>query len=569
MNRKTIEAAPLPNHTHEAPHDERKKLSLKTIWLCMLALVLCILVSETPLLHLAGKAYLLHLPTNPFLLLWGAWLPYDLHLVQPPRASMLDTNDIVMVMLLVLQFAIYTLCAIAIHQLPIQRDLKKVLRLIWLGAVIAGLIYVFTPAMLSRDIFVYAGYGRIIVDHHANPYFTPLSAFPQDPLSLFDDWKQSTAAYGPAWLVICSIEAFFLGNAPVAYVLVFRLFGLASFFLNIWLVFTILRKMGRSLRIVVTGTLLFAWNPLVLLESCLGGHNDTFMISLILLGILLCLHAEQHNFARPVHYLPPIVAFTLAALVKFTALPLIPIYLVYLTRFTLYAVPLASLGNQQKVALHWSAMFLKVLVACLTASLIGVTFYTPFFFWYRPHDILQSFSTPPSALYSENSLLRVIVEWIQAQGLPAQKSWIYTVLFELSHRHVWDWINYTVLLCMLIIGAVYLWRAPTTRTMVLVILAAFGVLLVITPWFFAWYVTWLVSLATISLSAVGDRLGRALVAFALTFSATAFVSYSAITPWNTLSWLMMIGPPLLAFVAFVTFNHIPTLRSRDTHRTMT
>ena len=394
------------------PMISAKKLSLRTIWLCMLTLVLCILVSETPLLHLAGKAYLLHLPTNPFLLLWGSWLPYDLHLAHPPRASMLDTNDIVMVVLLVLQFAIYTLCAIAIYRLPIRRDLKKVLRLIWLGAVVAGLIYVFTPAMLSRDIFVYAGYGRVIVDHHANPYFTPLSAFPQDPLSSFDDWKYSTAAYGPAWLVICSIEAFFLGNAPVAYVLVFRLFGLASFLLNIWLVFTILRKMGRSLRIVVTGTLLFAWNPLVLLESCLGGHNDTFMISLILLGILLCLHAEQHNFARPVHYLSPIIAFTLAALVKFTALPLIPIYLVFLARITLYTVPKASLANQQKAVLRWDTMFSKVLVACFTASLIGVTFYAPFFFWHRPHDILQSFSTPPSALYSENSLLRVIVEWI-------------------------------------------------------------------------------------------------------------------------------------------------------------
>ena len=141
---------------------------------------------------------------------------------------MLDTNDIVMVVLLVLQFAIYTLCAIAIHRLPIQGDFKRVLRLIWLGAVAAGLIYVLTPAMPSRDIFVYAGYGRIIVDHHANPYFTTLAAFPQDPLSSFDDWKYSTAAYGPAWLVICSIETFFLGNAPVAYGLA-ELNGLVGF----------------------------------------------------------------------------------------------------------------------------------------------------------------------------------------------------------------------------------------------------------------------------------------------------------------------------------------------------
>ena len=561
MNKRTIEAAPLPNQPGETLDDEHKKSPLRTISLCMLALVLCILVSVTPLLHLAGKSFLLQLPTNPFLLLWGAWLPYDLHLAHPSRASMLDTNDIVMVVLLALQFATYTLCAIAIHRLPIQGDFKRILRLIWLGAIAAGLIYVLTPAMLSRDIFVYAGYGRIIVDHHANPYFTALSAFPQDPLSSFDDWKYSTAAYGPAWLVICSIEAFFLGNAPVAYVLVFRLFGLASFLLNTWLVFTILRKMGRSSRTVVIGTLLFAWNPLVLLESCLGGHNDTFMVSLILLGILLCLHTEQHNFARPIHYLTPIIAFTLAALVKFTALPLIPLYLIFLGRYTLYPLPLATLANRQKAAFHWGTMLLKVLLAGVTTSLIGITFYAPFFIGHRLPDIIHSFSTPPSSLYSKYSLLLAIVEWIKAQGLPAQTFWTYTLLQELSQRQVWDWINYTALLCMLIIGAIYIWRVPTTSTIVLVALAAFGVLLVITPWFFSWYVTWLVGLATISLSATDDRIGRALVAFALTFSATAFVPYSSITPWNILSWLIMTGPPLLAFGAFVAFKHKPTLRS--------
>ncbi len=570
MNRRTIVGTrliashPLFDQPGETLDDEHKKTPLRTIRLGTLALVLCILVSVTPLLHLAGKSFLLQLPTNPFLLLWGAWLPYDLHLAHPPRTSMLDTNDIVMVVLLVLQFAIYTLCAIAIHRLPIQGDFKRVLRLIWLGAVAAGLIYVLTPAMPSRDIFVYAGYGRIIVDHHANPYFTALAAFPQDPLSSFDDWKYSTAAYGPAWLVICSIETFFLGNAPVAYVLAFRLFGMTSFLLNTWLVFTILKKMGRSSRTVVIGTLLFAWNPLVLLESCLGGHNDTFMVSLILLGILLCLHAEQHNFARPIHYLTPIIAFTLAALVKFTALPLIPLYLIFLGRYTLYPLPLASLTSRQKALFHWGTTLLKVLLAGVTGSLIGITFYAPFFIGHRLPDIIHSFSTPPSSLYSEYSLLLAIVEWIKTPGLPAQTFWTFTLLHELSQRHVWDWINYSALLCMLIIGAIYIWRVPTTRTMVLAALATFGVLLVITPWFFSWYVTWLVGLSTISLSAADNRIGRALVAFALTFSATAFVAYSSLTPWNILSWLIMTGPPLLAFGAFVAYKHKSTLRSRDT-----
>src|SRR5205814_8444306 len=106
----------------------------------------------------------------------------------------------------------------------------------------------------------------------------------------------ATAAYGPVWLTICSLWTLVLGNSPLGSVLSFRLFSLAAHLLNIWLVATILRKMGSSTRIVTLGTLLYAWNPLVLQESSLGGHSDVFMVTLILLGILLCLHGEQRRF---------------------------------------------------------------------------------------------------------------------------------------------------------------------------------------------------------------------------------------------------------------------------------
>src|SRR5436309_49186 len=113
----------------------------------MLALILCILVSVSPLLHLAGKTF--PLPTNPLLLIWGSWLPYDLHVSSPQRASMITTNDIEFLLLIALAFGIYALCASLIWQQPASIDYKPVVRLIWLGTIIAGLIYVLTPAMLS------------------------------------------------------------------------------------------------------------------------------------------------------------------------------------------------------------------------------------------------------------------------------------------------------------------------------------------------------------------------------------------------------------------------------------
>jgi len=566
MSRKNVEISPLPAHPGEQAHIMLKKAPLRGLVLCMLAFILCILISVTPLLHLAGKTFLLPLPTNPFLLWWGSWLPANLQLASAYRASMITTNSIEFLVLMAFAFGIYWLSAFLIQRLPEQSDYKNVLRLIWLGTIIGGLIFVLTPAMLSRDIFVYVGYGRTIVVHHANPYFVAPSRFPQDPLTSYDDWKDATAAYGPFWLTICSLWTLVLGNSPLGYVLAFRLFALAAHLLNIWLVATILRKMGRSARTVTLGTLLYAWNPLVLQESSLGGHNDIFMVTLILLGILLCLHAEQRHFARPSHYLPPVLAFTLAALVKFTALPLIALFLVVLARNTLYSAQPASPTNEKNGSRHWKSMFLKVLLACIAGGFVALIFYAPFWLGHGIREIVQSFSSPPSARLSEYSLLRVIYQWIKVHGFPAHTSWAYTPLYVLSQRNVWDKINYVTLGFLLIIATIWIWRIPTTRTMILAALATLGALLIITPWFFAWYVTWLVGLAIVCLPVSNDRIGRALVAFTLTFSATAFITYlyhdyPPIGSWNLPGWLAMIGLPLIVLFVFYMPKNTLLLRS--------
>src|SRR5436305_15174770 len=148
--------------------------------------------------------------------------------------------------------------------------------------------------------------------------------------------------------------------------------------------------MVSSARTVTLGTLLYAWNPPVLQESSLGRHNDIFMVTLILLGILLCLHAEQRHFARPSYYIPPVLAFTLAALVKFTALPLIALFLVVLARNTLYPAQAASLTtNEQTGALQWRSMFLKVLLTCIAGGFVALIFYAPLWLGHSIRDISQ------------------------------------------------------------------------------------------------------------------------------------------------------------------------------------
>lgn len=566
MSRTNADVSPSPARPGDLAPIEEQRAPIRAIAFCTLAFILCFLISVAPLLRLAGKTFLLSLPTNPLLLLWGSWLPSNLHLAATYRASVITTSTIEFILLMAIAFGIYGLCAYFIQRQPEQSDYRPIFRLIWLGTLVGGIIFVLTPAMLSRDIFVYTGYGRTIVAHHANPYFVAQASFPRDPLTPYDDWKYATAAYGPAWLTICALWTLLLGNSPLAYLLAFRLFALAAHLLNAWLAASILGKMGASARTVALGTLLYAWNPLALQESSLGGHNDTFMITLILLGILLCLHAEQKNFACPSHYLPPIIAFTLAALVKFTALPLIVLFLVVLARNTLYSSRPTSLDNGLKVSVHWGSMFLKVVIAVIISGFVAFAFYAPFWIGHSIHEIISSFSSPPSARNAENSLMRAILEWIKAHGLPAHTSWLYTPLFLLSQRSVWDRIDYVVLSCSLIVGAIWIWRVPTTRTVIRAALVTFGVLLIVTPWFFAWYLIWLVGLAAICLPVANDRTGRALVAFTLTFSATAYLvylfsGYPPINGWGGLSWALMVGPPLLVFLLLIILNNRAKLRS--------
>ena len=90
-------------------------------------------------------------------------------------------------------------------------------------------------------------------------------------------------------------------------------------------------------------------------------------------------------------------------------------------------------------------------------------------------------------------------------------------------------------------------------------LASLSAFLIATPWFFAWYAIWVVGLAVVCLPLQYKPINCSLVAFVLTFSATAFLTYySTLIGWFLLrsghvSWTILmccgeIGIPLLVSV---------------------
>jgi len=534
-----------------------KKFSfLQTFILCMCMFILCILITITPLTRLASTTLLSSVPLFMLLTVVGTKLPTDLHLTANVYASQVNTDTIEFLSIMLLVFLLYALSVYLVQKhivtatpstltgkLLQEHTIRRILQIIWIGAVLIVVIYVLAPVMLSRDIAAYASYGRIIVVYHANPYYTVPAAFPNDPILQASDWQGVVTAYGPIWLAACAISTLIAGNSMLHYILFYRILGLAVHLVNIGLVTTILRKMGYPPRTVVTGTVLYAWNPLVLLESCMSGHNDTAMVTCILLGVFLCLHAEHDNFRYTRSYLPPLLAFMCAALIKFTAAPIIVFYLVLLARRVFIN---SSSIQRQGLWARWWLVLRPITGVALVSILVSGVLYAPLWAGHTPQEIAASLASPPASRLAFGSILLALQKVAALHQLDAH------FLF-LSLHSTWNIINAVVVFSLCAIGAIWLWRIPTTQTVVQAMLATLGALLVVTPWFFPWYVVWLVGLAAVSVPIHRGYLVRALVASISVFSASAlliylFRGYPPVGDWIGFTSLTTIGPPLAIFL---------------------
>jgi hypothetical protein len=318
--------------------------------------------------------------------------------------------------------------------------------------------------------------------------------------------------------------------------------------LNTLLVGSILRTLGRSPRIWALGMLLYGWNPLVLLESAQNGHNDVFMLTFVLLGILLLARAEQRDeLLRARGYLPPTLAFTLAVLVKVPILPVLAAYLIFLLCKSLRSTSASSLGWQDAFS-NWRPTALLLGWTCLAFALLLLALYAPFLVGHSPSAIIGSFSNNPVSTWAENSFMRSVIFWSNLHS--EQKGNLLLLFF--SSRQVWDVINYTAIALFLFYGTYRLWVTPTVETFLMLVLAMMCIVLLLTPWFFTWYTIWIVGLAAICLPVRRDRALSAFFILALTFSYSALSLYlfnhGLLGPNVYLLSLFDSVPPICAFL---------------------
>jgi len=152
---------------------------------------------------------------------------------------------------------------------------------------------VLLPASFTTDIFNYALYGEMPVFYAANPFIHTPGEFPQNPLFYMIPtyWHDAPSVYGPLWIDLSAgIAAAFRSVALADELLAYRLIANLAHGVNATLVWQIARRIRPAA--APAAALAYAWNPLLLLEFSMNGHNDVLMLTLLLGACLTAM--ERH-----------------------------------------------------------------------------------------------------------------------------------------------------------------------------------------------------------------------------------------------------------------------------------
>ncbi len=186
------------------------------------------------------------------------------------------------------------------------------------GALFA-LTMIFVYPATAIDIYNYIAQSLVLVRYHADPLVTPAAVFKDDPLiQLAGQWTNYSAPYGPLGILIDALPSLLSFHNLLLNLLLLKLVFSFTLLVEAFLVYKILIRLAPQLALM--GTLFVAWNPHFLFEYSANGHNDVTVILFVLLAILALVHE------RPVLAL---VLVTASALVKYSTLPLLPLFFLY------------------------------------------------------------------------------------------------------------------------------------------------------------------------------------------------------------------------------------------------
>ncbi len=235
------------------------------------------------------------------------------------------------------------------HGSSTARKEAALVSIILIGWLAMALPWLWTYPGSSLDLFDYNGRGHMLAHMGLSPLSTtPAQAF-NDAFYPYLAWRSVVDSYGPAWELISAGTHALAGDQPslratlttaltLYRVQALLLSGGVAALLWLWL------RRERP-QLATSALLLWLWNPLVLYETANGGHNDGWMLILVLLAAGAVLRGRG---------VLALLALALAAHFKITALLVLPpLGIVYWRRWgwrrtgqaLLIALPLAAAGS--------------------------------------------------------------------------------------------------------------------------------------------------------------------------------------------------------------------------------
>lgn len=439
----------------------------------------------------------------PFLLSALATVPW-LDLRSNPPLHAINLLLILLGLACVLFFLAASLCRRVMRGSLGRSSLNLVLLTLLLFTLLFGLIFVFLPAGISQEALLSALYGRLITVYHVNPYLANTSIVAHDPLYALLSPSGSVAPLaGPVWLDL-TVPLAWLTSAHPAFALPgFRFASLLFHMMNGLLLYALLTRLKPEVRL--PGTLLYAWNPAVLLLGIGEAHADLVAIFFLLLG---CVFMQRRLL------LVGWVCLLLAALVTPLCLLAAPLFLRSLAR------EIRTLPGGRRLIWWGSLLLLSGLVVALAYApylagpgFAGIALRLRQVFW------------PETAQYSLLSAL---------QQLPFA-SWPFTSWFLLPQN--WLLLTALVVVGLLLLGC---WISDTLELALLFSSWIFLVLFFLLPGGSPWLILLPLALALASSSQRTSLLAQLFVLGAL----LAYVLLLGRSSWGGQA-LITIGLPLL------------------------
>ena len=154
---------------------------------------------------------------------------------------------------------------------------------IWLLIFLITFILLFSYPAFSHDIFNYLFDARIITKYHLSPWHYKALDFPSDTWTRFMRWTHRPSVYPPVWMGISLLPSF-LGFGKFTLTLgLFKLLAVTAYLACCKLI----SKLNP------TALVLFAFNPLVVVESLVNGHMEITLAFFALLALYFSFKSKQ------------------------------------------------------------------------------------------------------------------------------------------------------------------------------------------------------------------------------------------------------------------------------------